>query len=69
MQDFSAGELALTRVTKDNVRQKVLARYDDKIGEPIEPGVIDWHAWRADMSRVSAAVSDARLQSTKSGSD
>lgn len=31
----------LTTVTKDDVRQKVLARYDDKIGEPIEPEPMD----------------------------
>jgi hypothetical protein len=35
----------LSTVTKDGVTQRVIGRWDDEVGELIEPAPIDWQAW------------------------
>jgi hypothetical protein len=54
---FVGGLAQLTTVTPDEIAQRVLDRWPDKIGEAIQPGPIDWPKWRAE--RVSRKVAES----------
>jgi hypothetical protein len=43
---FVGGFAQVTTVTPTSIQQRILTRWDDKTGEPITPGPIDWAKWR-----------------------
>jgi hypothetical protein len=57
LQIMVGGHALLTRVGRDGITQKMLAEYDDAIGEPIQRSApLNWKQWRAERKALSASV-------------
>lgn len=59
---FIGGYALLTSVSRDGVSQRRVHTWgDDKVGQLIKPGPIDWKAWRLDRERGANNVVPMRL--------
>jgi hypothetical protein len=62
---YSIGGLCLlTSIGRNEIKQSVLARYKDRIGEMIQPEEIDWAEWRAKAEGKPSAGGLSRLKSS-----
>lgn len=49
------GFATMTTITADSIEQRVIQRWpDDKLGEPLRPGPIDWQKWHAENPKPAA---------------
>jgi hypothetical protein len=55
------GLIELVTIRRDQIESRVLKRWPDLVGEPIEPEPMDWPAWRARRADASVASIPAGL--------
>lgn len=57
------GHCLITTVDGEGIRQRVVHRWSDRVGEPIQPDPIDWAAWRGAQTAPIAKPAAPRLAS------